>query len=202
MCGDPLRWIGAHPGRRSANGKKATAAVTRCGCGRVGFFGGYETRRGECGDSSGSASAVSGEREHETRRTPGSAAGCNTSATPVRREPSRWCETTRTEPASRWLREAEAGGDTGRCGRRAGACRWRGVLTNPKRGGWFTSQAKQVLRRGREGHEGANGRVTGRARLPPELQVDPVTGQHPEGAGKTNDPQRSVSSDCARVDHQ
>jgi hypothetical protein len=41
--------------------------------------------------------AVSGAGKQETRRTPGSAAGCDKPASSGRRKPSRWCETTRTE---------------------------------------------------------------------------------------------------------
>jgi hypothetical protein len=62
---------GAKP-RSRENGKGATAAVTRCGCQRVEPSRGTNVRRGEGRDRLGNESVGS-----ETRRTPGSAAGCN-----------------------------------------------------------------------------------------------------------------------------
>jgi hypothetical protein len=86
-------------GRIAGNGTRATAAVTRCGCERGELFEGCEPRRGERPGRPDSSfgSASRGARRRETRRTPRSAAGCNKPATVVRRKPSRWCETTRTE---------------------------------------------------------------------------------------------------------
>ena len=87
------------------NGKGATAVVTRCGCRRGEFFEGYETRRGKGGAPAhrkrwGGAGAI------ETRRTPGSAAGCNKPATP---RPERFGAKVRAEKAVEAVRNREDG---------------------------------------------------------------------------------------------
>jgi len=76
------------------NGKKATTTVTWNGCRRGEFFEGCDSRRGKWHRSAGGFVRT---KAQETRRTPGSAAGCNKPASSVRSKPSRWCETTRAE---------------------------------------------------------------------------------------------------------
>jgi len=76
------------------NDKKATTTVTWNGCRRGEFFEGCDSRRGKWHLSAGGFVRT---KAQETRRTPGSAAGCNKPASSVRSKPSRWCETTRTE---------------------------------------------------------------------------------------------------------
>jgi hypothetical protein len=71
---------GAKP-RSRENGKGATAAVTRCGCQRVEPSRGTNVRRGEGRDRLGNESIGP-----ETRRTPGSAAGCNKPASALEEE--------------------------------------------------------------------------------------------------------------------
>jgi len=84
--------------RRGGNGRGDAVRLRSRG-----FFEGCEVRRRGMRRSTRTASAVRGGRRQETRRTPGSAAGCNKPATPTRRKPPRWCKTTRAE------RESELG---------------------------------------------------------------------------------------------
>jgi hypothetical protein len=126
-------------GAIGGNGEGATAAVTRCGCRREEFFEGCETRREEASARPRGRSGSPGMRRGgvdwpETRRTPGSAAGCNKPATSERRKPSRWCETTRTERdfedgSSEPMRMATCAGVDARQARR-----WRGGCSVP--GSW------------------------------------------------------------------
>lgn len=51
----------------------------------------------------------SARRQRETRRTLGSAAGCNTLASRPRCKASRWCETTRTKRVIWWSQTTERG---------------------------------------------------------------------------------------------
>jgi hypothetical protein len=80
------------------NGKRATAAVTRYGCGWGEFFEGCDRRCGERPGSLGSRLWL-GSRGCEVgkRREPSPVPGCNKPGAAERRKPSRWCETTRTE---------------------------------------------------------------------------------------------------------
>jgi hypothetical protein len=76
------------------NRKKATAAVTRCGCRRGDSSRG--TKR-VARMAMHAATGLSGSQKRlgqQTRRTPGSAAGCNKPATLGDGHPLRWCETT------------------------------------------------------------------------------------------------------------
>lgn len=64
-----------------------------------GFFEGYEpASRGSHRVVLPPDSSGGGTRSTETRRTPGSAAGCNTPATSGDGKPPRWCKTTRAAP--------------------------------------------------------------------------------------------------------
>ena len=120
-----------------ANGKGATAAVTRNGC-RRGVLRGARILR--CGEASPITGLRIGRDEAETRRTPGPAAGCNKPATPGAEEAAEvvrnhkggtglrgWNPRGRSDdrPSSReWtLQEHVGGGATGASpGTRAGPC--------------------------------------------------------------------------------
>jgi hypothetical protein len=67
---------------RRANGKGATAAVTRCGCRRGMSFEGYRIHVARSVRASPEPLRWSPGAVRETQRTPGSAAGCNKPANP------------------------------------------------------------------------------------------------------------------------
>jgi hypothetical protein len=122
------------------NGKGATATVTWCGFRRGEPFEGFEERRGE------------GPRP-ETRRTPGSAAGCNRPASRcaeqavevVRNHVDGTCGT----PGS-----VSPKGDSSPGSGRAPVMSMEGRPTNPTRGGASAPALARALRRGSEGQEG------------------------------------------------
>jgi hypothetical protein len=105
-CGVPPRsWQQDRDGRRcarQANGKRATAAVTRCGCYRGVSFEGCETR---CGKVPLRRPCFGRRRDRLRKRSEPQDRQRDATSPQLRarRNPSRWCKTTRTE------RDFEAG---------------------------------------------------------------------------------------------
>jgi hypothetical protein len=177
------------------NGKGATAAVTRCGCHREVLRGVEVASRGTC------------LRARETRRTPRSAAGCDKPATPERRKPSRWCETTRTErDCGGWLLRTEARGSP-----RAGvdarkARRWRGSLDESHERRPVTARAtgecsagERKTTRVRARYSGSFGNGGEAARHRRKTSKTRRFGKVKEGAGKADDPLRRCRGRQGRI---
>jgi hypothetical protein len=197
-----------------ANHRRATATVTWCGCRRGDSSRGTNVRRGECARPEAPVRPES-RRRIETRRTPGSAAGCNKPATSGDGKPSRWCETTRAEPFRVRRFGTTSGGNTGRdpvpegqtMEGRTGESQERRPA-EPDFGPVESARAERRLRRGGEGHGGAADRVTDRAsavgrprrpvpggaRRQRAVDGNPHGTTAREGAGKTNDPLPRPSS--------
>jgi len=148
---------GTAGGRRTAG--EATATVTWCGCRTRGFFEGYEQRRGDA------------QNAQETRRTPGSAAGCNKPATSGDGEPSRWCETTWTAPVPDLAIRDLAVETPTWPGPGGMSMEGRTDESQERRpatldfGPIAPARAERRLRRGGEGHGGAADRATDRASM-------------------------------------
>jgi hypothetical protein len=150
--------LGGEPSRDGEPQGGRQAAVTRYGCGRESFFEGSITSRGARRSRRGQVprDRSSSRSTNETRRTPGSAAGCNKPATPrFERSGAR----IRAEKAVEAVQHREDGTGCpglaamdpkpsrprGRRGgsRRPGARRWRGD-TKPTRGGRLSGQGDRI----------------------------------------------------------
>jgi hypothetical protein len=121
--------------------------VTRQGCDREMFFEGCEPRREDRSRVRRRPKGLGSATEaRETRRTPGSAAGCNKPASSERRKPARWCKTTRSERDRQARRPADRsrGESPQKLAPRwewtLGSRRWRGGRRTPREEGHESGQ--------------------------------------------------------------